>query len=81
MKDYTAAEVLLSEVMSWSYENDFVQLCQEALEFLITLYDETDQEAKISSLTNSVYADYCGSSLQVIQIRAFELSKQNNASS
>lgn len=81
MKDYTAAEVLLSEVMSWSYENDFVQLCQEALEFLITLYDETDQEAKISSLTNSVYADYCGSSLQVIQIRAYELSKQNNASS
>lgn len=81
LKDYTAAEVLLSEVMSWSYENDFVQLCQEALEFLITLYDETDQEAKISSLTNSVYADYCGSSLQVIQIRAFELSKQNNASS
>lgn len=81
LKDYTAAEVLLSEVMSWSYENDFVQLCQEALEFLITLYDETDQEAKISSLTNSVYADYCGSSLQVIQIRAYELSKQNNASS
>lgn len=81
LKDYTAAEVLLSEVMSWSYENGFVQLCQEALEFLITLYDETDQEAKISSLTNSVYADYCGSSLQVIQIRAFELSKQNNASS
>ena len=81
LKDYTAAEVLLSEVMSWSYENDFVQLCQEALEFLITLYDETDQEAKISSLTNSVYADYCGSSLQMIQIRAFELSKQNNASS
>ena len=81
LKDYTVAEVLLSEVMSWSYENDFVQLCQEALEFLITLYDETDQEAKISSLTNSVYADYCGSSLQMIQIRAFELSKQNNASS
>ena len=81
LKDYTAAEVLLSEVMSWSYENDFVQLCQEALEFLITLYDETEQEAKISSLTNSVYADYCGSSLQVIQIRAYELSKQNNASS
>lgn len=81
LKDYTAAEVLLSEVMSWSYENDFVQLCQEALEFLITLYDETDQEAKISSLTNSVYADYCGSSLQVIQIRAYELSRQNNASS
>ncbi|MEE0235347.1 MAG: hypothetical protein UD961_04205 [Bacteroidales bacterium] len=81
LKDYTAAEVLLSEVMSWSYENDFIQLCQEALEFLITLYDETDQEAKISSLTNSVYADYCGSSLQVIQIRAYELSKQNNASS
>ena len=81
LKDYTAAEVLLSEVMSWSYENDFVQLCQEALEFLITLYDETDQEAKISSFTNSVYADYCGSSLQVIQIRAYELSKQNNASS
>lgn len=81
LKDYTAAEVLLSEVMSWSYENDFVQLCQEAVEFLITLYDETDQEAKISSLTNSVYADYCGSSLQVIQIRAYELSKQNNASS
>ena len=81
LKDYTAAEVLLSEVMSWSYENDFVQLCQEALGFLITLYDETDQEAKISSLTNSVYADYCGSSLQMIQIRAFELSKQNNASS
>lgn len=81
LKDYTAAEVLLSEVMSWSYENDFVQLCQEALEFLITLYDETGQETKISSLTNSMYADYCGSSLQVIQIRAFELSKQNNASS
>ena len=81
LKDYTAAEVLLSEVMSWSYENDFVQLCQEALEFLITLYDETGQETKISSITNSMYADYCGSSLQVIQIRAFELSKQNNASS
>lgn len=81
LKDYTAAEVLLSEVMSWSYENDYVQLCQEALEFLITLYDETGQETKISSLTNSMYADYCGSSLQVIQIRAFELSKQNNASS
>ena len=81
LKDYTIAEDLLSEVMSWSYENNYVQLCQEALEFLITLYDETDQETKIASITNSIYADYCGSSLQMIQIRAFELSKQNNASS
>ena len=81
LKDYTIAEDLLSEVMSWSYENNYVQLCQEALEFLITLYDETDQETKIASITNSIYADYCGSSLQVIQIRAYELSKQNNASS
>lgn len=78
LKDYTAAEDLLTEVLDWAYVNKYPQLCQEALEFLITLYEDTKQEYKSVSLVNSKYGKVCKGSLQILQIEAYELAKKNN---
>ena len=72
LKDYTAAEDLLTEVLDWAYENKYPQLCQEALEFLITLYEDTKQEYKSVSLVNSKYGKVCKGSLQILQIEAYK---------
>lgn len=78
---YTSAENLLYEVMSWAYENEHYSLCQEALEFLITLYDDTYQNEKIISIINSKYAEVCSNSLQVTQLCAYELAREKSLAS
>lgn len=78
LHDYISAEDLLTEVMDWAYNNNYHQLCQEALEFLITIYEETYQENKTLELINSKYCQLCSTSLNVIQFQAYELSKHKN---
>lgn len=78
LHDYMSAEDLLIEVLDWAYNNNYHQLCQEALEFLITLYEETYQEDKSLKLINSKYYQMCSTSLKVIQFQAYELSKNKS---
>lgn len=78
LHDYKSAEDLLTEVLDWAYNNNYNQLCQEALEFLITIYEETYQEDKTLKLINSKYYQSCSTSLKVIQFQAYELSKHKN---
>ena len=74
-KDYSTSEELLTEVMHWAYENKYFHLCQEALEFLITMYDETKQYDKSSGLINSKYSQECSTSLPLIQTKAYEKAR------
>ena len=54
LKQYGMSEKLLCEVMYWAYDNNYDLLCQEALEFLTTLYDETSQTDKSNTLLNTL---------------------------
>ena len=40
LKDHKSSEELLTEVLTWSYENHEYALCQYAFEYLILLYDD-----------------------------------------
>ena len=79
--DYKTAERVLSEVMSWAYDNAYYQLCQEALELLLTLYDEIYEVEKSMAIIDSKYGHVCTSSLPIIQTRAYALAKKNDSSS
>ena len=81
LKQYGMSEKLLCEVMYWAYDNNYNLLCQEALEFLTTLYDETSQTDKSNTLLNSQYIDICSTSLPIIQTQALSLAKNNDLSS
>lgn len=81
LKQYGMSEKLLCEVMYWAYDNNYDLLCQEALEFLTTLYDETSQTDKSNTLLNSQYIDICSTSLPIIQTQALSLAKNNDLSS
>lgn len=81
LKQYGMSEKLLCEVMYWAYDNNYNLLCQEALEFLTTLYDETSQTDKSNTLLNSQYIDICSTSLPIIQTLALSLAKNNDLSS
>lgn len=81
LKQYGLSEKLLCEVMYWAYDNNYDLLCQEALEFLTTLYDETSQTDKLNTLLNSQYIDICSTSLPIIQTQALSLAKNNDLSS
>lgn len=77
-RNYKDAERLFEEVMVWAYNNEYFNLCQESVEFLITLYDETLQVEKCLNLIDSKYGIICPESLHVIQTHAFELAKKGD---
>ena len=81
LKDYASAKDYLLEVLSWSYDNEYPRICEEAFEFLLTLYEDTYQNDKALTLINSKYGNRFSNSLPVIQIQAYELAKHNNMAS
>ena len=78
LKEYSSSEILLTEVLTWAYDNHYNQLCQEALEFLILLYNETNQDDKVRKLIDSKYSKICNESLQLVHCYAYELAKTEN---
>ena len=81
LEEYALAEDILLDVLDWSYETEHHRICEEAFEFLLTLYEDTAQTDKSLELINSKYGARFGSSLQVIQIRAYELALQHSKTS
>ena len=73
-KQYTAAEQLFNEVMVWAYENQHLSLCQEALGFLVSLYDETTQIDKSIKLINSKYGKIKSDNIFVLRGKSLESS-------
>lgn len=78
LKDHKSSEELLTEVLTWAYENHEDALCQYAFEYLILLYDETNQNDKSLALFKSPYGQLNNTSLQAIQIGAYELSRMKD---
>ena len=74
MKLYDKAEKLFVEVMNWSFENDYINLCQLAINSLITMYDEIDERDKRTELISSKYGLYFSDSIHIIRAKALELA-------
>lgn len=74
MELYDEAEMLFTEVMDWSFENDYINLCQLATNSLITMYDEIDARNKSTELVSSKYGLYFSNSLHVIRAKALGLA-------
>ena len=77
-QQYDTAENIYYEVMRWAYDNKQNSLCQEAVEFLITLYDETGNVDKGLALVHSEYASICSRSLHFVHTFAYELALQGD---
>ncbi|MBE6233303.1 MAG: hypothetical protein E7118_02355 [Bacteroidales bacterium] len=77
-KQYDKAEVIYKEVLSWSYSNGLWGLCQEALEYLISLYDETDNIAGTSEIINSRYGQLFPNSIYVIRTKAYNMALEGD---
>ena len=52
-KEFAQAEKVYLNVMNWAYDNNIISLCHEAIEYLITLYDETGRTQLSIDLINS----------------------------
>ena len=74
MREYELAESLFMEVLTWSYDNHYYAVCQEAIELLITLYDETNRIYDSISLIESEFGQICSNSLPLVQTRAYQMA-------
>lgn len=77
-KLYSQAEEMYKHVLEWAYDNNIDYLCVEAIEFLITLYDETDRTQLGIELLNSKYGARCPESLYTIRAKAYEAALLGN---
>lgn len=81
IKDYLPSEEILSDLITWAYNNQQSILCEYAINLLITLYDETDQKDKSITLLTSEFAHICKGSLPIIHVRAYNQARQKDLSS
>lgn len=81
IKDYLPSEEILSDLITWAYNNQQYILCEYAINLLITLYDETDQKDKSITLLMSEFAHICKGSLPIIHVRAYNQARQKDLSS
>lgn len=78
MKSYCEAEEILSDVIIWAYDNNFDTLCREAIECLISLYNETENIEKSIAIISSQYGQLLAESVHVIRAEAYSLAIDGN---
>ena len=77
-KQYGKAEAIYKEVLGWAYNNGLYSLCQEALEYLIALYDETDNIDGMINIINSQYAQLFPHSIYVVRTKAYKMALEGD---
>lgn len=77
-KQYGKAEAIYIEVLGWAYNNGLYSLCQEALEYLIALYDETDNIDGMINIINSQYAQLFPHSIYVVRTKAYKMALEGD---
>ena len=77
-KQYGKAEAIYKEVLGWAYNNGLYSLCQEALEYLIALYDETDNIDGMTNIINSQYAQLFPHSIYVVRTKAYKMALEGD---
>ncbi len=70
-KEFVQAEKVYLNVMNWAYDNNIISLCHEAIEYLITLYDETGRTQLSIDLINSKHDILDPNSLHIIHSKAY----------
>ena len=77
-KQYGKAEAIYKEVLGWAYNNGLYSLCQEALEYLIALYDETDNIGDMTNIINSQYAQLFPHSIYLVRTKAYKMALEGD---